>query len=285
MLSGVGGDEVFSGYPRHLAYRISRWLDLLPRPVRRALDRAATPVARPGSPGRLRGPRRNLWKFMRAAGMDKFDRYLSFCSYYTREELADVVAPGAVPAGYDPMAHHRSIIQHDCGGDEHARLLYVDAKTFLPCLNLTYTDKMAMAASVEVRVPLLDDELVDLTARIPSKLKLRGTKRKWVFKKSQEGLVPHDVIWRPKAGFGAPVRAWLEGELSGLVADMLSRETIERRGLVRHAAVQKMWEENARGEADYSLRLYAILGLELWCRTFLDREWTFDEPAHRPLAL
>ena len=285
MLSGVGGDEVFSGYPRHLAYRISRYLDLLPGPVRSFLDRAATPVARPGSPGRLRGPRRNLWKFMRAAGMDRFDRYLSFCSYYTAEELAEVLAPGAVPAGYDPMALHRSYIAADNGGDEHAHLLYVDAKTFLPCLNLTYTDKMGMAASVEVRVPLLDDDLVALTARIPSQLKLRGTKRKWVFKKSQEGLVPHDVIWRPKAGFGAPVRAWLEGELAPLVADLLSRETIESRGLVRYEAVQRMWEENSRGEADYSLRLYAILALELWCRTFLDREWSFDEPAHRPLAL
>ena len=285
MLSGVGGDEVFSGYPRHLAYRISRYLDLLPGPVRRCLDRAATPVARPGSPGRLRGPRRNLWKFMRAAGMDKFDRYLSFCTYYTADELAEVLAPGAVPAGYDPLARHRAYITADSGGDEHAQLLYVDAKTFLPCLNLTYTDKMGMAASVEVRVPLLDDDLVALAARIPSQLKLKGTKRKYVFKKSQEGLVPHDVIWRPKAGFGAPVRSWLERDLAPLVADLLSQETIERRGLVRHDAVQRMWEENSRGEADYSLRLYAILALELWCRTFLDREWTFDQPAHGPLAL
>lgn len=285
MLSGVGGDEVFSGYPRHLAYRISRYLDLIPGPLRRALDRAATPVARPGKPGRLRGPRRNLWKFMRAAGMDAFDRYLSFCTYYTAEELADVIAPGAVPAGYDPLARHRAYIAADNGGDEHAHLLYVDAKTFLPCLNLTYTDKMGMAASVEVRVPLLDDELVALASRIPSGLKLRRTTRKWVFKESQEGLVPDDVIWRPKAGFGAPVRAWLEGELSGVVADMLSRETVESRGLVRHDEVQRMWQENARGEADYALRLYAILALELWCRTFLDCEWSFDAPAHGPIAL
>ena len=74
-----------------------------------------------------------------------------------------------------------------------------------------------MAASVEVRVPLLDDELVELAARIPSDLKLNGLKRKYIFKKSQEAVLPHDIVWRPKAGFGAPVRSWLVKDLAPLV--------------------------------------------------------------------
>ena len=188
MLSGMGADEIFAGYPRHLAYRISRWGDSVPTPILRALGHALGQVARPGRPGRLRGPRRNLWKFMRAAGRSPLDRYLSFSSYYTTTELSEVLSPELADglAGYDPLARHRGYLEREPAGDELSRLLYLDAKTFLPCLNLTYTDKMAMAASVEVRVPLLDNELVDLAARIPSDMKLNRWRRKYVFKRSQE---------------------------------------------------------------------------------------------------
>jgi asparagine synthase (glutamine-hydrolysing) len=212
MLSGVGGDEVFGGYPRYLAWKISRVLDHLPAVSMRAAGRILSPLARPGAAGRLRGPRRNFWKYQRAAGLPPLERYLSFSSYYDGRELSRLLAPDLrhVVNGYDPLARHLGYMQSDVGGDDFARLLYVDAKTFLPCLNLTYTDKMSMAASVEVRVPLLDDAIVDLTRRIPSSLKLHGWRRKYVFKKSQEGRLPNDVIWRRKAGFGAPIRSWLE---------------------------------------------------------------------------
>jgi asparagine synthase (glutamine-hydrolysing) len=140
---------------------------------------------------------------------------------------------------------------------------------------------MAMAASVEVRVPLLDDEVVALAARIPSSLKLKGWRRKYIFKRSQESVLPRDVIWRKKAGFGAPLRSWLVKDLAPLVDDLLSERAVRDRGLFDPAAVRAMWKANSEGRADYSLRLYSLLTLELWCRTFLDRRWTFDE-APRP---
>jgi asparagine synthase (glutamine-hydrolysing) len=286
MLSGMGADEVFAGYPRHLAYRISRVLDRVPAPLLRLAERAAAPAARPGPPGRLRGPRRNLWKYMRGARLAPGDRYLSYASYYAREELTGVLAPElrGVLAGYDPYGAHRAYLDASGTEDELERILYLDAKTFLPCLNLTYTDKMSMAASVEVRVPLLDDDLVDLARRIPSDLKLRGWRRKYVLKRSQERWLPKDVVWRRKAGFGAPVRAWLDGDLAPLVDDLLAPETLRRRGLVDAAAVAAMRSANAAGQADYSLRLYALLTLELWQQTFLDRTWTFEAIA-RPATV
>src|SRR5439155_10552736 len=118
-------------------------------------------------------------------------------------------------------------------GDQHwlNQILYVDQKTFLPCLNLTYTDKMSMAASTEVRVPLLDDDVLALASRIPPDLKLRRLTRKYLFKKSQEGVLPKEIIRRRKAGFGAPVRSWLVGELKPLVDDVLSPANVARRGL------------------------------------------------------
>jgi asparagine synthase (glutamine-hydrolysing) len=286
MLSGMGADEIFAGYPRYLAYRISRALHRVPRPLRRVLEQLVAPAAKPGRPGRLRGPRRNLWKFMRAAGLPADERYLSFSSYYDQAELRQLISPElrTTLAGYDPLAVHRAHFER-ASGDELSRLLYVDAKTFLPCLNLTYTDKMGMAASVEVRVPLLDDELVALAATIPSDLKLRGWRRKYIFKRSQEGILPKDVIWRRKAGFGAPIRSWLVKDLAPLVDELLSQSAVSKRGLFDPAAVQQLREDNVAGRADNSLRLYALLSFELWCRTFLDRTWSFSDQMEVPIGI
>jgi asparagine synthase (glutamine-hydrolysing) len=214
---------------------------------------------------------------MRAAGMAPAEAYLSFCSYYAEEELRELVSPAALDTSYDPLATHRELLAKDSGGDEFSRLLYVDAKTFLPNLNLTYTDKMSMATSVEVRVPLLDDEVVALATRIPSDLKLHGWRRKYIFKRSQEGVLPHDIIWRRKAGFGAPVRSWLSGPLMPMVNDLLSPATLRRRGFFDSDAVMRLHAENTAGAADNSLRLYALISFELWCQTFLDRRWSFSD--------
>jgi asparagine synthase (glutamine-hydrolysing) len=287
MLSGVGGDEIFGGYPRYLAWRIAGLLDGVPDAGLRLAERVVAPFARPGKPGRLRGPRRNLWKFLKASELAPDDRHLSFLSYYSDSELRSVLTPQLATGvnGHDPRAGMRSHFAAAQGTDDFGRLLYVDAKTFLPCLNLAYTDKMSMAASIEVRVPLLDDELVALTARIPSRLKLRRWQRKYVFKKSQEGVLPKEIIWRRKAGFGAPVRAWLEQDLAPMMDDLLSAETLRRRGFVDAGSVERMRHANSAGDADYAIQLYALLSLELWARTFLDREWSFESlSAETPLA-
>ncbi len=249
-----------------------------PRPVTRGLERLVSGAARPGRPGRLRGPRRNLWKFMRGAGLPPAERYLAFSTYYTTTELGALLTPASRRASaattHSPGTGSCSTEVGDV--DELSRLLYLDAKTFLPCLNLTYTDKMAMAASVEVRVPLLDDELVALAARIPSNLKLNGLKRKYIFKKSQESVLPHDIVWRKKAGFGAPIRSWLVKDLAPLVRDALSEGALRRRGIVDPATVAELMADNASGRADNSLQIYALLTLELWMQTFMDRKWEWQ---------
>ena len=117
----------------------------------------------------------------------------------------DCAASGGTRSRRSPPHAHRAEANHWLN-----QVLYVDLKTFLPCLNLAYTDKMSMAASTEVRVPLLDDWLVELSGRIPPELKLRRLTRKYIFKRSMEDVLPRDVIWRPKAGFGAP-RALVAG--------------------------------------------------------------------------
>jgi asparagine synthase (glutamine-hydrolysing) len=274
ILSGMGGDEVFAGYPRHLAARLAGWLDGLPAGARRRLRGVVEERMTMGGPGRWRGPRRNVMKLARGLDLAPCERFLTYCSYYTAAELGRLLSPEAAAGlgGHDPLRRHRQYFGRVAGADWVNQMLYVDMKTFLPCLNLAYTDRMSMAASAEVRVPLLDDELVAMSARIPAGLKLHGTTRKYVLKKSMEGVLPREIIWRPKAGFGAPVRSWLDRDLKELMDDALSPARVRDRGWLDPAEVDRLRRANADGSEDNALRLWALLTLELWHQTFIDRE-------------
>ncbi len=270
ILSGMGGDEVFAGYPRHLAAQIGRLTDVLPARARGALRSALDGRLTLGSPGRLRAPRRNLMKLLRGIDLSPLERYLTYCSYYQADELRRLLVPDLRPNRRDPLDRHRGYAGRVGEDGWLNQLLYVDLKTFLPCLNLAYTDKMSMAASTEVRVPLLDDELVALSGRIPPNLKLRRMTRKYIFKRSMEGTLPREIIYRPKAGFTAPVRSWLVGELKPMIDDLLSPEAVRSRGLFDPAEVRRMITANEHGSEDNALRLWALLTLEVWQQTFFD---------------
>jgi asparagine synthase (glutamine-hydrolysing) len=150
-------------------------------------------------------------------------------------------------------------------------MLYVDAKTFLPDLNLALSDKMSMACSIEVRVPFLDNEIVDFMGRVPPDLKIRGFNQKYILRKAMEGVLPKSVLTRRKAAFGLPIRSWLKNELREMLTDMLSEDRIRRRGLLKPATVTRMIRDNETGERDYTLPLWGLLTLELWHQAFLDQ--------------
>jgi asparagine synthase (glutamine-hydrolysing) len=282
ILSGMGGDELFAGYPRHLAAQIGRAWDVFPGPVRTGLEGLVQRRLTLGRPGRLRGPRRNLMKLTRGINDSPMERYLTWCSYYTADELGELLSPElrGVLDGHEPLSRHRAHLERVRGEHWLDQILYLDLKTFLPCLNLTYTDKMSMAASTEVRVPLLDDELVELSGRIPPNLKLRGTSRKYVLKRSMEGVLPPEIVNRPKAGFGAPVRSWVVDALKPMVDDVLSPENVRRRGLFDPGGVRRIVRDNEAGHADNALQIWALLTLELWQQIFVDRT-----PASTPVPL
>src|SRR5918998_5104686 len=126
-----------------------------------------------------------------------------------------------------------------------------------------------MAKTLEEHVHFLNVELIELAARMPPALKLRGLKRKYILKRAAEKLLPFDVVWRKKAGFGAPFRAWLRGPLRPLVDDLLSEETVRRRGLFRPSEVRRVVDANASGREDYNLQILQLLTLEMWQRAFI----------------
>ncbi|HEV8367717.1 MAG TPA: asparagine synthase (glutamine-hydrolyzing) [Pyrinomonadaceae bacterium] len=272
MLSGMGGDEVFAGYPRQLAMKIASAFDPVPSLLRRPLMKTVAQTLPGGLPGRFTAPLRNAKKFARSAALDFEDRYLGYGTYFTNEAKHRLYSDDwrLLTRELDPYATHRRYFDRAARADPLNRMLYVDLKTFLPCLNLMTTDKTSMAANLEVRVPFLNREMIELAARMPPRLKLRGLKRKYILKRALESVLSSDVVWRKKAGFGAPIRSWLRGPLRPLINDLLSEETIKRRGMFRPKEVRRVIDGNFSGREDNNLQVFQLLGLELWQRTFVD---------------
>lgn len=272
MLSGMGGDEVFAGYPRQMAMKLAGALDPVPQMLRRPIMKAVAAVLPGGMPGKLTAPLRNAKKFARSAALDFRSRYLGFETYFTDEAKQRIYSDELRERtrGLDAYAAHRRYFEQAKDAAPLNQLLYVDMKTFLPCLNLMTTDKTSMAANLEVRVPFLNQEMLKLAARMPPELKLKGLKRKYILKKAAEEILPREVVWRRKAGFGAPIRSWLRGPLQPMVNDLLSEETVKRRGLFRPAEVRRIIEANLSGREDYNLQVFQLLTFELWLRTFMD---------------
>ncbi|HEY8410937.1 MAG TPA: asparagine synthase C-terminal domain-containing protein, partial [Pyrinomonadaceae bacterium] len=270
MLSGMGGDEVFAGYPRQMAMKIAAAFDPVPNMLRRPLMSAVAGVLPGGMPGRLTAPLRNAKKFARSAAMDFEDRYLGYGTYFTDEMKQRLYTDEwrERTLEYDAYAAHRRYFARAADAAPLNRLLYVDLKTFLPCLNLMTTDKTSMAANLEVRVPFLNREMIEMAARMPPRLKLRGLTRKYVLKRALENVLPKEVVWRKKAGFGAPIRSWLRGPLRPLVDELLSEETVKKRSLFRPSEVKRVVETNFSGREDYNLQVFQLLGLELWHQAF-----------------
>lgn len=266
LLSGMGGDELFAGYPRHKAMRLAAYYNALPGAiVQPVMDRL--PASRPG---RFNAPLRNLKKLSRSAALPWSDRYLGFGTYFNDAEKQRLYAPELQEATIDMDAYreHRRHLARVATEHPLNQLLYLDLKTFLPCLNLTYTDKTSMAVALEARVPFLDHEFVALAGRVPPELKLKGLKSKYTLKRAAESMLPRDIVWRKKAGFRAPVRAWLTNELRDLVEDLLSPDRVNRRGYFAYSEVRRIIDDNLSGKEDNNLKVYQLLTLELWHEAF-----------------
>ena len=271
LLSGAGGDDIFSGYRRHLALKSEHYWGWLPQGMRAGLASLAGGLDQ-------RNPRfRRVAKLLSGAALEGDARLVNYFLWAKRVDLHALYTPefkaqlGQARAEA-PLTEFLSQLPKTATALD--RMLALEQRFFLPDHNLTYTDKMSMVAGIEVRVPFLDLDLVQFASRIPDQLKQRGTQSKWVFKKAMEPYLPRNVIYRPKTGFGAPLRRWMQQDLRGLVGDVLSVASLKRRGLFEPQAVQQMIQANDRGAVDASYTLFSLLSIELWCRAFIDRAST-----------
>jgi asparagine synthase (glutamine-hydrolysing) len=272
MLSGMGGDEVFAGYPRQIAMRLAGYSDVLPGSMRRPLMQTVASLLPGGLPGKFTAPLRNAKKFAQSAALDFENRYLGFGTYYTDQMKKAIYTQPLREATkkFDAYRQHKQFFEKCRDAAPLNQLLYVDFKTFMPALNLDTTDKTSMAANLEVRVPFLNVELVELVARMPPELKIKGFERKYILKRAAESLLPKAVIYRKKAGFSAPVRSWLRSALKPMINDLLSEEAIKRRGLFDPKEVHRIIAANDSGREDFNHQVFQLLTFELWQQRFLD---------------
>jgi len=284
LLSGTGGDEVFGGYRKYLATLLGERYRSLPRAVRGVLEPGvrALPI-RVGGTG-LR-PVRFLKRLMEHASKPTLSRFLGYSTYFSARERAELIESPAVPLS-DELAGLTALRDawHARGTDDVVdRMTYLDLKFYLPGLGLAYVDKASMGASVEVRVPLLDETVVDLAARLPGSYKIAGARSKIVFRESVRDLVPRDILRRPKAPFFAPVGTWLRDGLRPVANDLLEERRVRSRGLLRVDGVKRLLREHATGQMDHGLRIWSLLTLELWMQEFVDGARQFA-PSKRETA-
>ncbi|HOJ91778.1 MAG TPA: asparagine synthase C-terminal domain-containing protein, partial [Saprospiraceae bacterium] len=148
------------------------------------------------------------------------------------------------------------------------KMLYLELKYFLPDHNLNYTDKMSMATGVEVRVPFLDYELVEMSTKIPVEFKMKNSNPKYILKKLAEKYLPKDIIYRSKTGFGAPVRKWIVEDLDEMVQDRLSQKNVSFYEIFDYKAVKKIIADNKAGCIDASYSILSLLAIDSWLRQF-----------------
>ena len=274
ILSGVGGDELFGGYRRYLWPDIGRYLNWMPmwlqtRVIRPLVNRL--PVDR-GS--RIKA----LFRYLRGyyAHVDQPDglRYQGYVQIFDDQQLDEIFAPTMNDhlQGYKPQ-QVADYYDEAPGEDPLSKMLYADLKTALVDSLLAFSDKMSMAASLEARVPLLDKELVELAAQMPSSLKIApGRKLKYLLKQVVAGMLPDDIINQRKQGFGTPVSSWLRGSLKPLMDELLNAERLQQRGYFDPVAVQSLVKEHMHERADHSEHIMALMTFELWHRIYIDEE-------------
>jgi asparagine synthase (glutamine-hydrolysing) len=274
LLSGVGGDEIFAGYRKHIAQRWAQIYRCVPNFARRAFE--GTLASLPGFRGTaLKGSVRLAKKMARSASLDPVQQFIANGTYLDenlKDELYDEQFALGIN-GSDPETTHRAAFQRVTDADFLNQMLYVDTKIFMTSLNLTYNDKMSMASSVEVRVPFLDRELAEFVAwNVPPQLKLKGwlnPSTKYIFRKAMYDL-PGEVLQQPKAGFATPVDYWLANDLKEMVEDLLLPVRIKERGLFKVDSVRRFVNEQRTGRQDWSMQIWQLLTLELWMQTFLE---------------
>jgi asparagine synthase (glutamine-hydrolysing) len=268
LLSGAGGDDIFTGYRRHYALTKEHWWSWLPKSARAALAGASTTLPAGSAFGR------RLRKAFEYAALDGHARLASYFFWLPPGRMHQLLAPDlrAQVEAMQVMAPLREAIDAmPAEATDLDRMLRLEQRFFLADHNLNYTDKMSMAHGVEVRVPLLDPDLLALASSLPDNLKQHGNVGKWIFKKAMEPYLPHDVIYRPKTGFGAPLRRWLRNELRPMVDEMLSPAVLSRRGIFDPQAVSALVRDDREGRIDAAYSIFAILCMEIWCRLNLDR--------------
>lgn len=272
-LNGDGGDESFAGYERYVAMRLSESYNRLPRGVREKLIEKAISLL-PLFEQKRRHPVKDARRFLQAASLPKAERYFRWVGAIDRDLKSNLYSRDFARAveSEEPRRFLDQWFAKANGAGIVDATMLTDQMTYLPNDLLVKVDIASMANSLEARSPLLDHKLIEFAAQLPENIKLRGLKTKSLLKKIAARLVPRDVIYRRKMGFGVPIGKWLreEGKMKNFAAEVLLSEKSQKRGLFAPQAVSHLFQSHAAGEADFAAQIWTLLMLELWFQRFID---------------
>lgn len=269
-LNGDGGDESFAGYERYAAMRIAEKYARVPAALRKVFVEA--PVSLLPSSELKRSRFRDAKRFLRAANLPRTERYFRWVTTFNRDTKRELYtdAFAASVAGQDPLSILDEWFAKANGTGTLDATLLTDQMTYLPNDLLVKVDIATMANSLEARSPFLDHKLIEFAASLPEDLKMSGVGTKSLLKKVAARVVPKDVIYRRKMGFGVPVGKWFRGEMKDFVRSILLSESSLKRGIVRPEILERYVNEHIAGERDHSFQLWTFLMLELWFQRFID---------------
>jgi asparagine synthase (glutamine-hydrolysing) len=269
-LGGDGGDELFGGYPRYLGAYVSRLSTCLPGMFRNSLLPGLGRLLNEDTNGRHQF--RRLREFLEHCGLPLIEMYLRWITYFLPEERSALYTEEIAKrlAGHESESFLRKLYAEAAELEPLNRLAYVDIKSFLCCNVLEYSDRMSMAHALELRAPFCDRRLVEFSLRVPFNQKFRFGESKWLLKKAMQSSLPKAVLHRRKLGFNPPVGTWLTGELKNLKDLLLGREAVANRGLFRYETVRGMLDQHENGVRDFSLKIWALMALEIWSRIYQD---------------
>lgn len=267
LIGGVGGDDVFSGYRRHQAIANEYLIEKTPKFLRALLKKSADYLPQNNQTRRIK-------KVATSIDMNPRDRLYQYLFWANKTDILDLFSDRVkMELDSNCIEHHFDKYLAEIPNESSVlnQMLHLEQNSFLPCHNLNYTDKMGMAASVEIRVPYLDLDLVKFAASIPPELKMNGMTTKYLLKKVAEKYLPKEVIYRSKTGFGAPIRTWMQEDknFQNEVYKRLCNLKIVAQNIYKQAAVEALFQDTIQKKKDGSYTLLALLAIESWMRQFV----------------
>ena len=269
-LGGDGGDELFAGYPMYYAHTLAAKYNAIPSLVRSGLIEPivnALPVSTNNMSFDYKAKR-----FVRAASRDDIERHHGWFGSFAVEQHEELFTKDVLAqTDADIYRGVRELVDASDAKNVIERAQYADINYYLAEDILTKVDRAAMAVSLETRAPFLDPRVGQFAASIPVESKLKGKSGKVILKEAMAGMLPHEILHRPKKGFGIPIAEWLKGRLNSLMHAMLASERLRAQGLFNADFVGKLIKDHESGRASHHKELWTLLVFQLWSDRYLSQ--------------